>query len=436
MKEILNKQALPFPFCPGCGHTKITQEIANTLEQLNYSPLECVIVTDIGCCGIIDRYFNTHTFHGLHGRVITYATGLKLARPELKVIAVMGDGGAGIGGGHLIAAARRNIGITVIVYNNFNFGMTGGQQSVTTPLGGVTSSCEFGNIDYPMDICQLVATCRGNWTARTTVYDKEMPEFMKQAISQKGFSLLDIWDICVAYYARRNKVDKKMLDNLINECGFKKGVIYTDNRPEYCEAYYKEIVSKAMHVKDRTRYLEVKFENRLTDRTNIIIAGSAGQRIRTAGSILGTAGIISGLYATQKDDFPITVMTGHSISEIILDKERILYTGIKRPDFLLVLSKDGLNYTTSLIQRMPAECVILCDTTISPPPTSAQVKKMPFSQGVAKVGRGAIGFIALGLFLKLYPIIPVEALKEAVKVTLPPELVKNNLEAIDIGLSL
>ena len=115
--------------------------------------VEVVIVTDIGCSGLADKYFRTNAFHGLHGRSVTYATGIKLANPELKVIVLMGDGGCGIGGHHLINAARRNIGVTVVVFNNFNYGMTGGEHSVTTPEGGVTSSTPFGQLEHPMDIC-------------------------------------------------------------------------------------------------------------------------------------------------------------------------------------------------------------------------------------------------------------------------------------------
>ena len=99
-----------------------------------------VIVSDIGCAGLSDQYFSTSAFHGLHGRSITYATGIKLARPELTVIVIMGDGGTGIGGAHLINAARRNVGITVLVFNNLNFGMTGGQHSTTTPEGAITAT--------------------------------------------------------------------------------------------------------------------------------------------------------------------------------------------------------------------------------------------------------------------------------------------------------
>ena len=114
------------PFCPGCGHHTIVKSLDKALVKLQKDPKEVVIVTDIGCIGLSDIYFKTNAFHGLHGRSVTYGCGLKLARPELTVIVIQGDGGCGIGGAHFLNVARRNIGITLIVANNFNYGMTGG----------------------------------------------------------------------------------------------------------------------------------------------------------------------------------------------------------------------------------------------------------------------------------------------------------------------
>jgi len=111
----IDEQLLPFGFCPGCGHIKIAGYLDEALTRLALPPEKVVIVTDIGCIGILDKYYKVNAFHGLHGRVLTYASGIKLADPELTVIAVMGDGGAGIGGAHLLSAARRNIGVTLIV---------------------------------------------------------------------------------------------------------------------------------------------------------------------------------------------------------------------------------------------------------------------------------------------------------------------------------
>ena len=148
---------LPYPFCPGCGHSGILDALNAALVRRGTDPAKVVIVSDIGCSGLSDQYFATSAFHGLHGRSITYATGIKLARPDLDVVVAMGDGGTGIGGAHLLNAARRNIGITVLLFNNFNFGMTGGQHSTTTPTGAFTSTTSSGNLERPLDVCATVA---------------------------------------------------------------------------------------------------------------------------------------------------------------------------------------------------------------------------------------------------------------------------------------
>ena len=168
----------PYPFCPGCGHGSILDTLDRALIDLGLDPTDVVIVTDIGCSGLSDQYFRTSAFHGLHGRSITYATGIKLARPELTVIVIMGDGGTGIGGAHLINAARRNVGITTIVMNNMNFGMTGGQHSTTTPEGSITSTTPGGNLEHPLDICGTVGVNGAGYVYRGTSFDQELPERM------------------------------------------------------------------------------------------------------------------------------------------------------------------------------------------------------------------------------------------------------------------
>ena len=134
MDSFLNDQRPPV-FCPGCSHDRITHTLDKAFQKMGLSGNQIAIVSDIGCSGLFDTFFNTHAFHGLHGRALTYATGIKMAAPDTKVIVTMGDGGQGIGGAHLLAASRRNLDLTLLILNNFNFGMTGGQFSATTPPG-------------------------------------------------------------------------------------------------------------------------------------------------------------------------------------------------------------------------------------------------------------------------------------------------------------
>ena len=219
----------PLPFCPGCGHERLVKALDQALFKLQPDPKKVVIVTDIGCIGLADRHFVTHAFHGLHGRSITYACGLKLARPELTVIVLKGDGGCGIGGTHLLNVARRNIGITLIVANNFNYGMTGGQHSVTTPPEGFTATTPLGNIEAAMDLCGAAIAAGASWAYRGTGFDRDLPDRIADAIRQPGFAMLDIWDMCTAYYLPRNQLRKKDLTGIMDSSACRRGCSPTDH---------------------------------------------------------------------------------------------------------------------------------------------------------------------------------------------------------------
>ena len=225
-----------YPFCPGCGHGLILNQLNAALVKLGLDPTRVVIVTDIGCQGLGDQYFATHAFHGLHGRSIAYATGIKLADPDLKVIVIMGDGGTGIGGAHLLNAARRNIGLTVLVFNNFNFGMTGGEHSVTTPPGGVTATTRAGNVERPLDVCATVAVNGAGFVWRGTAFDRDLADIIAEAIRSESFALLDIWELCTAYYVPNNEFSRKSLEATRTALGMAAGVLHREARPEYARA--------------------------------------------------------------------------------------------------------------------------------------------------------------------------------------------------------
>ncbi len=187
-----------YPFCPGCGHSLVLNHLNTALVKLGVDPHRIALVTDIGCQGLADQYFVANAFHGLHGRSLAYATGIKLVDPDLKVFVLIGDGGTGIGGAHLLNAARRNVGMTVLVMNNFNFGMTGGEHSVTTPPGGVTVTTRKGNLERPLDICATVAVNGAGYVWRGTAFDRELPDVIVEASNSESFALLDIWELCTA----------------------------------------------------------------------------------------------------------------------------------------------------------------------------------------------------------------------------------------------
>jgi 2-oxoglutarate ferredoxin oxidoreductase subunit beta len=180
------------------------------VDRLGLDKDEVAMISGIGCTGRMPVYVDFNTMHTTHGRALAFATGLKMVRPEMKVIVVMGDGDAlAIGGNHFIHAARRNIGLTAIVVNNFVYGMTGGQYSPTTPTGGLTTTGPYGNIEQPFPICELSQAAGAAFVARSTVYHAvELGRFIGQAIEKRGFSVVEAVSYCHTTYGRLNKLGK------------------------------------------------------------------------------------------------------------------------------------------------------------------------------------------------------------------------------------
>lgn len=437
VKNAVYMKEIELPFCPGCGHSQILSQLDKAMAKLNLDPQKTVLVTDIGCVGLSDQYFNVNAFHGLHGRSITYACGLKMANPELTTIVLMGDGGLGIGGTHFINAARRNIDITVIIFNNFNFGMTGGEHSVTTPFGGKTATTYLGNIEYPLDACSLVKAVNGGFAARTTVFDKNLADLIAEAIAFKGFSVVDVWEYCTAYYVPRNQLNKEKMLKLLETYRLETGVLHKVERKEYIELY-KETYLNQPQKQTKQISLQTEFENNLMKKTGIIIAGAAGQKVKSSATVFGSSAILSGLYATQKDDYPITIMTGHSVSEIILDKKEINYTGIDNPDYMIVIAVEGLAKVKKLITQMDENSTIFVDEQLKQllPETKAKVEVYPFKKSANAIDRFSITILSLATFLARTNLFPVDALRKAVMLTQKKEIAEINLKAIDAGVKL
>ena len=426
--QYINPNTLPFHFCPGCGHGLILDHLNTAFVELGLDHHQVVIVTDIGCSGLADKYFTTNAFHGLHGRSVTYATGIKLADPDLNVIVLMGDGGCGIGGHHLISAARRNIGVTVLVFNNLNYGMTGGQHSVTTPLGAVTTSTSRGNIEYPMNICETVAVNGASFVARSTAFDEKLSELLIKAIRNPGFSLVDIWDLCTAYYVPQNKFSKRELENTLDTLNFERGVIHQEERKECSAAYRQSILDQRGLPLFGVQPLKSIYESGITRRIDCMIAGDAGMRIGTAAAAFSRGAIISGLWATQRNDYPVTVRTGYSISEVILSPEEIIFPGVLSPNLMIILFQAGFEKVKSKISDLSYEDILVVNVELLPVETSAKIISMDFRQTGLK--REYWALLAVAELLTHLEIYPLKALKEAIgSGTLFPQRVLNVIDS-------
>lgn len=207
-EDYLRSNRMPHIWCPGCGHGIAMKAILRAVHDMGWKKDDCVMVSGIGCSSRMPGYVDFNTLHTTHGRALAFATGVKMANPDLHVIVVTGDGdGIAIGGNHLIHAARRNLDITVLLLNNYIYGMTGGQCSPTTPLGGRATTSPYGNAEHAFDIAAVVAAAGGNFVARGTVYHAvELEKLVLKAVQKRGFSFVEVMSPCPTAYGRRNKM--------------------------------------------------------------------------------------------------------------------------------------------------------------------------------------------------------------------------------------
>ncbi len=259
VKSYLRERFFPHMWCPGCGHGIVLGSLLRAVEELELDPTNIVMTSGIGCSARISGYVNFHSLHTIHGRALAFATGVKLSKPDLRLIVPMGDGDAlAIGGNHFIHAARRNIDITAIVMNNRIYGMTGGQFSPLTGYGKKATTAPYSTIDNEFDVVKLATAAGASFVARsTTFHAQESIDLIKKAINHKGFSVVEIFSQCPTHFGRKNKEgDASNMMELYKKntvpIGSKKlekdpslieRGIFVDNQqaPEYCEEYEKII---------------------------------------------------------------------------------------------------------------------------------------------------------------------------------------------------
>ncbi|MHC4695966.1 MAG: 2-oxoacid:ferredoxin oxidoreductase subunit beta [Planctomycetota bacterium] len=208
VEKYLRIDRIPHIWCPGCGIGTTVNCFARALDRSDVDLDKLAIVSGIGCTGRVAGYLNFDSFHTTHGRAIPFATGLKLANPELKVVVYSGDGDLiAIGGNHFMHAARRNADLTVICVNNFNYAMTGGQASSTTPIDAVGTTAPFGVYERPFNLPFLAESCGAVYVARWTTYHvRQSAKAMAEAINKKGFSFVELITPCPTLYERRNRL--------------------------------------------------------------------------------------------------------------------------------------------------------------------------------------------------------------------------------------
>ncbi len=208
MQKYLRMDRLPHIWCSGCGLGTMLSCFTYALDDLQLTDADVGVVSGIGCTGRAAGYLNLDSYHTTHGRGIAFATGLAVTRPDKKVVVISGDGDLfAIGGNHFIHAARRNIDMTVICVNNFNYGMTGGQFGPTTPIGQRGTTAPYGNFENPFNLPYLAASSGAVYVARWTSLDaRRVKEAMIEAMQRRGFSFVEIVSPCPTNYGRRNRI--------------------------------------------------------------------------------------------------------------------------------------------------------------------------------------------------------------------------------------
>lgn len=406
------------PFCKGCGHTPVLRKLNDALVKLQLNPADVCLVTDIGCIGLADGLFATpHTVHTTHGRSTAFATGIELAdavleSSRLKTIVLIGDGGAMIGLLHLVNAALLNVDVTVLLCNNFLFGMTGGQNSALSPLDFITPTTPTGNIVPPIDICRVVMDAHAEFVARKLATDADLSDVIADAVRHPGFAMVEIVELCTEHATTRNTLTGGILKRIVEAQGQQLGLL-TDGktRKEFGVMYKTKYPVPAEPPSwEPTDVLVPRYENNLADQIGIVIAGSAGERVQSAARRFCEAAVLCGLHCTQKNDNPVTQGSGFSLSEIVLSPSDISYTGIDDPSAVIVVSSDGLRelHDKRVFDRLTADSLLIIDRELEVPQTAARVHEYPFRK---EFGGKKAALNALEYYLAVSNVFPREAIR-------------------------
>ena len=212
IEKYLRLDRIPHIWCAGCGIGSVLGCFLRAIDRSQVNPDKIAVVSGIGCTGRVAGYVNLDSFHTTHGRAIPFATGLKLANPGLSVVVFSGDGDlVAIGGNHLIHAARRNIDMTIICVNNFNYGMTGGQVGPTAPFQARTTTTPYGNFELPFNLPYLMAASGASYVARwAVIHLRQLESSIVEAMTRPGFNFIEVIGPCPPVYGRMNKEPQGM----------------------------------------------------------------------------------------------------------------------------------------------------------------------------------------------------------------------------------
>ncbi len=273
VRQYLRLEMMPHFLCPGCGHGIALRALLWALSESGIDKDQLAVVSGIGCAGRLSAYIDANTFHTTHGRPLAFATGLALARPDLHVVVISGDGDClAIGGNHLIHACRRNLKLTCLMLNNEIYGMTGGQVSPTTSDGMLTSTTPLGNGEPAFDACALAAAAGAGFVGReVTHHVPKLKELIRQGLAHPGFAFIEVLSDCTEIFGRKNELGsspemilrqkseirpsayRDTVDTPFRSTTLHTGVLGVNQRPEYGSAYRSAAASAKVAAKKAVR---------------------------------------------------------------------------------------------------------------------------------------------------------------------------------------
>jgi len=261
LDDLLRTDRIPHIWCPTCGLGVVLNAFLTAVKESDIPRQDFAVVSGIGCSGRSAGYVRLDSFHTTHGRALPFATGLKLANAKLKVVVISGDGDlAAIGGNHLIHTARRNMDMTVICVNNFNYAMTGGQFGPTTPRRARLTTAPYGSYEHPFNLPFLVDSCGATYVARwTALHARQMQAAFKEAFHHRGFSFVEVISPCPTVYARRNQLGSGL--DIIKYYRDKSVVKHGINTRECDIGYQESIVVGRFVKKEKQTYLDTMNEH-------------------------------------------------------------------------------------------------------------------------------------------------------------------------------
>ena len=480
MDDLLRGERLPHIWCQGCGLGTALTSFISALQWLEknrgWDMDRVAIVSGIGCTGRIAGYLRLDSFHTTHGRAIPFATGLKLAKPDLRVIVLSGDGDiAGIGGNHFIHAARRNLDLTIVCVNNFNYGMTGGQVGPTTPHEAKAVTSQYGNFEYPFNLPYLAAASGASFVARWTVlHARQLGWTLRKALELPGFSFIEVIAPCSTAYARWNlegrgldpeKLGRRGLEIMkhyqtvgrtVDDTHPKDAGVKVNEKGEIVEIIEGEFLSETRpNLKAARDAISVEADKAWSQeraaidgrkslprrkgtlpRTEVQLGGFGGQGVISAGRIIGqAAALYDKLEACFTQSYGPEARGGAAGSQVVISSDPIHHPHLIQPASMIIMSQGAY---TRYVPTLAQGGTLLIDDGLVTLPADHRSDITTFGIPATRMAEAegnsrAANVVMLGFWTAVTGVVRPEAMRQSVAESVPSRFVEMNLKVFNAG---